>query len=283
MIDQLNSGAVGEDGPRVPRELGRSHVKLLDELGRGAFGIVYKALLEEPGMPGYIVACKSLHEANQGGAMRELLEEAAVTAQFVHPNVVHLIGVVSVGKPLLVVLGFCERGSLKSYLEENGPMVSDEQRAYFAFQCASGMEHVASFGFIHRDIAARNILLASDLSCKVSDFGLARESPNTDDSHAAYYRSRSGNLPVRWSAPEALEDQKFSHASDSWGFGILMYEIYTDAEMPYKGWSNQRVWVEVSAGFRLPRPETCHESVYEIMMDCWMHTPADRPTFSDIV
>ncbi|EDQ86539.1 uncharacterized protein MONBRDRAFT_28240 [Monosiga brevicollis MX1] len=233
-------------------------IRLLDELGRGAFGIVYKALLEEPGMPGYLVACKSLHESNGGGAMRELLEEAAVTAQFEHPNVVHLIGVVSVGKPLLVLLDFYERGDLRSHLMENAAKLTMVQRANFAYQCASGLEHVHSFGFIHRDVAARNVLLSSDLTCKISDFGLAREQPTSDDSHEAYYRMRSGNLPVRWSAPEALEDQKFSRASDVWSLGILLYEIYTDGEMPYKGWSNQRVWVEVASGFRLARPDRCH-------------------------
>ncbi|EDQ86451.1 uncharacterized protein MONBRDRAFT_38456 [Monosiga brevicollis MX1] len=283
MIEQLKSGALMENGPRIPREVFRGHIKLLDELGRGAFGIVYKALLEEPGMPGFLVACKSLHESNGGGAMRELLEEAAVTAQFEHPNVVHLIGVVSVGKPLLVLLDFYERGDLRSHLMANADGLSAVQRAHFAYQCAAGLEHVHGFGFIHRDIAARNVLLSSDLTCKLSDFGLAREQPSSDDSHEAYYRMRSGNLPVRWSAPEALDDQKFSQASDIWSLGILMYEIYTNGEMPYKGWSNQRVWVEVASGFRLARPELCHAAVYEVMQDCWKSLAADRPSVDAVV
>jgi len=69
-------------------------------------------------------------------------------------------------------------------------------------------------------------------------------------------------MPIRWTAPEALENSKFSTASDVWAFGVLLHEIWTKAELPYKGWSNQRVWVEVLAGYRLPCPEGMHSDIY---------------------
>lgn len=198
--------------------------------------------------------------------------------QLDHPNVVKLVGVVTVGEPLLVVLEYCEKGSLKSYLENN-PDVSESQKIRFCKQISLGMEHIHEKNFVHRDLAARNVLLDALMRCRIADFGLAREE---NDGADAYYRSRSGNLPVRWTAPEALDERKFSESTDVWAAGILFYEIYTKAGLPYDGWSNQRVWVEVSAGYRLPCPESCSKAVYDLMLACWDETPGFRPSFGKL-
>lgn len=96
------------------------------------------------------------------------------------------------------------------------------------------------------------------------------------------YKSRGGQLPVRWTAIEGLEDRKFNEKTDVWSCGVLIYEIWTRAELPYKGWSNQKVWVEVAAGYRLPRPNGCRDDVYEKMRACWSECQKDRPTFSEL-
>ena len=276
LIDQLN-GRSEEDGIVVPREISRSSVELLDELGRGAFGLVYKGIMREvASMPGYLVAVKSLHSSAGGSDRQELLEEAAIMAQFSHKNVVSLVGVVTVGKPLLVVLEFMEHGSLKGYLEKND--VDEKTKVLFAGDVAAGLDHVHSKGFVHRDVAARNILIDSSRRCKVADFGLAR-----DTAEDTYYRSRGGQLPVRWSAPEALEDRKFNMATDVWAFGVTAYEIWTKAATPYEGWHNQKVWVQVSAGYRLPLPAGCEQDVYETMLSCWEADGHKRPTFATLV
>ena len=85
-------------------------------------------------------------------------------------------------------------------------------------------------------------------------------------------------MPVRWTAPEALGEQKFSQQSDCWSFGVLLYEIWTKAAIPYGDWSNQRVWSEVTSGFKLASPAGCPEEVYELMQSCW-YSPGHRPPF----
>ena len=109
---------------------------------------------------------------------QELLEEAAVMAQFESPFVVQLVGVITVGNPVYVVLEFMEYGALKSYLEKKE--VSMEQKLLWAGDCCEGLAHVHSLGFIHRDVAARNVLVSSEKRCKISDFGLAREMEEDD-------------------------------------------------------------------------------------------------------
>ncbi|EDQ85046.1 uncharacterized protein MONBRDRAFT_29704 [Monosiga brevicollis MX1] len=260
---------------KEPRELNREWLIVLSELGQGAFGIVYEASLSEPKAPEIQVAAKSLRKDALDNEREELLEEALVMAQMEHANVVGLIGVITKGRPIYVVLEHMRNGSLKDYVKNK--TCTPAQQVAWSRQVASGMAHIHSLGFIHRDLAARNVLLSASLTAKVADFGLARES--TDD---AYYRSRGGNVPVRWTAPESLNQNLFSEKSDVWAFGVLMYEVYTKAAMPYTGWNNQRVWIEVTNGYRLECPPDCPSDVYKVMYACWALTREDRPTFSEL-
>ena len=103
-------------------------------------------------------------------------------------------------------------------------------------------------------------------------------SRDTDEN--MYYESKGGQMPIRWTSPEALEHHKFSTASDCWAYGVLLYEIWTKAEMPYKGMTNQKVWVEVAAGYRLSCPSGCMSAVHGVMMQCWKANAHERPTFT---
>lgn len=89
-------------------------------------------------------------------------------------------------------------------------------------------------------------------------------------------------LPIRWTAPEALEKRKFSQGTDTWAFGITMYEMWTAAALPYLGMNNQKVWIEVAGGFRLPRPPGCLHFVYAMMLECWDAEGSKRPSMDSL-
>lgn len=89
-------------------------------------------------------------------------------------------------------------------------------------------------------------------------------------------------LPVRWTAPEALEERKFNQMTDAWSFGVTLYEIWTQATLPYAGMNNQKVWVEVAHGLRLSQPEGCSAALYSMMSRCWSTRQSDRPSFADM-
>ena len=274
-------GTVGSDGQTHaarPREVARESVTIVKEIGKGNFGIVAKAQFAERRgrmvMPAYLVAVKQLHSTASTEARNEILAEAAVMAQFEHENVLRLVGVVTKGDPILVLIEYMEHGALQSYIKAHAGALTEQQRLGFAVDLASGLAYLHARGFIHRDVAARNVLLSSSLTAKLADFGLTRESQTDSD----YYRSQGGAVPVRWTAPEALEERKFSPASDTYAFGITVYEIWTDAAMPFQGWTNQRVWVNVSTGYRLERPAGCSEALYErVLLPSWAFAAADRP------
>ncbi|XP_071111229.1 fibroblast growth factor receptor 3-like [Haliotis cracherodii] len=99
----------------------------------------------------------------------------------------------------------------------------------FALQTALGMQHLDATCIVHRDVAARNVLVGYNCVCKISDFGLARDVEGVD----VYERTSKGPLPVRWMSPEALMEGLHSHKADVWAFGVLLWEIVTPGSLKY--------------------------------------------------
>ena len=89
-------------------------------------------------------------------------------------------------------------------------------------------------------------------------------------------------MPVRWMAPESLKDGVFTTASDVWSFGIVLWEMVTLAELPYKGYSNQQVVENVIKGRIMERPENCPDDLWQLMSDCWQKRAELRPSFLDL-
>merc|ERR1711970_1371003 len=116
-------------------------------------------------------------------------------------------------------------------------------------QVASGMAYLELQNYIHRDLAARNVLVGDNFNCKVADFGLARVI-NDDE----YNASEGTKFPVKWTAPEAANYNRFTIHSDVWSFGILLTEIVTFGRIPYPGMNNAEVLKQVSNGYRMPEP-----------------------------
>ena len=103
----------------------------------------------------------------------------------------------------------------------------------------------------------------------------------TDDNASDYYRSTSGVLPVRWTAPEGLTLQKFSSASDVWSFGIVCVEIFQDGQTPYASIrSNPAVMALVTGGKVHPKLPGCTQIVWDQLVACWSFHPKQRPGFA---
>ena len=214
-----------------------------------------------------------------------------------HPNVVSIIGVVTSGLPLFLVLSFCERGSIKAALlagEVNGQRRPKDVPSHtvvrqMAIEIARGMVHLVEHRFVHRDLASRNVLLDSQHVCKIADFGLSR-GVHTSSRDAAgkeeseYYTSRNGTFPVRWTAPEAMETMKFSMSTDVWSYGVVLLEIGLGGGTPYPELATNNVVItKIMQGYKMPQPNGCSDEVYKLYTDCCSLEPSDRPSFSDIV
>ncbi|XP_078281700.1 ephrin type-A receptor 2 [Rhinoraja longicauda] len=248
-------------------------------IGAGEFGEVYKGTLKK-GRKEISVAIKILKVGYTECQRIDYLSEASIMGQFSHHNVIHLEGVVTKYKPLMIITEYMENGALDAYLRSNDGEFSSLQLVGMLRGISSGMKYLADMNYVHRDLAARNILVNSQLVCKVSDFGLSRV---LEDDTEGTYTTSGGKIPIRWTAPEAIAYRKFTSASDVWSFGIVMWEVLSYGERPYWEMSNHEVMKSINEGFRLPAPMECPSAIYQLMMQCWQQERAKRPKFGDVV
>ena len=254
---------------------------------------VWKGLLddkEHPDVPEYMVAAKmtidktgssGLGSYSEGRAA--LLKEAAVMAHVGHhTNLVSIIGVISRGAPLVLVVSYCEHGDLVTSLRKkaaDGSPHAIDIKLRVLQDITRGMNFLHGRSVVHRDLAARNVLLSSDMVGKVADFGLSRAVGNSE-----YYRMQDGLFPVKWTAPEAIEDQKFSPASDVWAFAVTAIEVFQDGLAPYTGLSHPQVITLVTdAKAHHERPKLCPLVVYTVLERCFKNDPTERPLFSSLI
>ncbi|XP_012994088.1 ephrin type-A receptor 7 isoform X4 [Esox lucius] len=284
------------------KELDASCIKIERVIGAGEFGEVCSGRLKLPGKRDTSVAIKTLKVGYSEKQRRDFLCEASIMGQFDHPNVVHLEGVVTRGKPVMIVIEYMENGSLDAFLRKHDGQFTVIQLVGMLRGIAAGMRYLSDMGYVHRDLAARNILVNSNLVCKVSDFGLSRVID--DDPEAVYtttgkmqdvmnviftpatdlrFTEQGGKIPVRWTAMEAIQYRKFTSASDVWSYGIVMWEVMSYGERPYWDMSNQDVIKAIEEGYRLPAPMDCPPGLHQLMLDCWQKERADRPKFDQIV
>ncbi|XP_061267715.1 inactive tyrosine-protein kinase transmembrane receptor ROR1 isoform X2 [Bos javanicus] len=277
------------------KELPLSAVRFMEELGECAFGKIYKGHLYLPGMDhAQLVAIKTLKDYNNPQQWTEFQQEASLMAELHHPNIVCLLGAVTQEQPVCMLFEYMNQGDLHEFLimrsphsdvgcssDEDGTVKSSLDHGDFlhiAIQIAAGMEYLSSHFFVHKDLAARNILIGEQLHVKISDLGLSREIYSAD-----YYRVQSKSLlPIRWMPPEAIMYGKFSSDSDIWSFGVVLWEIFSFGLQPYYGFSNQEVIEMVRKRQLLPCSEDCPPRMYSLMTECWNEIPSRRPRFKDI-
>ncbi|CAI5651988.1 unnamed protein product [Oreochromis niloticus] len=164
--------------------------------------------------------------------------------------------------------------------EESGDWPLDiDDLLRFSFQVAQGLDFLASKNCIHRDVAARNVLLTSRREAKICDFGLARDIMNDSN----YVVKGNARLPVKWMAPESIFDCVYTVQSDVWSYGILLWEIFSLGKSPYPSMAvDTRFYKMVKRGYQMSQPDFAPPEIYGIMKMCWHLEPTERPTFSKI-
>ncbi|NWY01311.1 EPHB3 protein, partial [Nothoprocta ornata] len=254
----------------------------LPVLPAGEFGEVCRGRLKLPGRREIFVAIKTLKVGYTERQRRDFLSEASIMGQFDHPNIIHLEGVVTKSRPVMIITEFMENCALDSFLRLNDGQFTVIQLVGMLRGIAAGMKYLSEMNYVHRDLAARNILVNSNLVCKVSDFGLSRFLED-DPADPTYTSSLGGKIPIRWTAPEAIAYRKFTSASDVWSYGIVMWEVMSYGERPYWDMSNQDVINAVEQDYRLPPPMDCPTALHQLMLDCWVRDRNLRPKFAQIV
>lgn len=206
-----------------------------------------------------------------------------------HPNILHFMGAVLDDETLgpYMVLEFCEVGQLNSWLQQQKNTANEEtseQLCRICYGICKGMLHLESRKLVHRRLAARNVLLTSELEPKIYGFCPQQqeaEGENKDDDGDT--KEDKSRIPVKWTAPECLVTMKHATPkSDVWSFGVVLWEIFSFGEVPYPGTRSRDVQAYLRNGYRMDKPEFANDLYYNIMKQCWKMKPKQRPSFRDM-
>jgi len=283
-VDSIKSGGTVQQPPPVVvvspqtsstidyREL---HVGKL--IGSGEFAEVYEGTYRK-----VRVAIKILKESNSAALF---LHEADIMSSLKHPNLVHFLGVAQ--KPdniIYIVTEFMAKGSLLHYLTTRGrSVISQKDLLSFAIDTCEGLTYLEENHIVHRDVAASNVLIADDNTAKVSDFGLAKTVETTEKENGHVITAEKIKCRTKWTAPEALESKKYTHKSDMWSYGILLWEIFSYGRCPYPRIPANDVLLNLKQGHRMEPPDGCPQEIGDIMRQTWYADPDRRPSFAEVL
>uniref|UniRef100_A0A8C0J727 receptor protein-tyrosine kinase n=1 Tax=Chelonoidis abingdonii TaxID=106734 RepID=A0A8C0J727_CHEAB len=284
-------------------EYPRNNIEYVRDIGEGAFGRVFQA--RAPGLlpsePFTMVAVKMLKEEASADMQADFQREAALMAEFDNPNIVKLLGVCAVGKPMCLLFEYMAYGDLNEYLRTRSPhnlcslshsnldarirlsnpnplALCCTDQLGIAKQVAAGMAYLSERKFVHRDLATRNCLVGENRVVKIADFGLSRNIYSAD-----YYKANENDaIPIRWMPPESIFYNRYTTESDVWAYGVVLWEIFSYGMQPYYGMAHEEVIYYVRDGNVLSCPDNCPLELYNLMRLCWSKLPSDRPSFASI-
>uniref|UniRef100_A0A2K5I465 Tyrosine-protein kinase receptor TYRO3 n=1 Tax=Colobus angolensis palliatus TaxID=336983 RepID=A0A2K5I465_COLAP len=231
-------------------------------------------------------AKESVAQLKQEDADIIFIREAACMKEFDHPHVAKLVGVSLWSRakgchPIpMIILPFMKHGDLHTFLLTSQIGENPFTLIRFMVDIACGMEYLSCQNFIRQDLAARNCMLAVDITVCVADFGLSWKIYSGD-----YYRQGcASKLPVKWLALESLADNLYTVHSDVWAFRVTMWEIMTRGQTPYTGIKNAEIYNYLIGRNRLKQlPEPSDDLLYDLMYQCWSADPKQRPSFTCLI
>ncbi|KAF8351796.1 kinase-like domain-containing protein [Amanita rubescens] len=277
----------------VPRSLFITDVKIETHItiGMGSFGRVFRG--EHDGKP---VALKLVEKGRkENSLLKDFCQEALAWRSLSHRCILPLLGIYEEKSQLYLVSPFMPNDTLNRWRKKHTPPVAKVDR--LMLEIAEGMHHLHSEGVVHGDLHAGNVLLDSELHCKIADFGLTRHSETTV---AASTRAFSPNF----AAPELFglcttcgqsgcdgcdEGRGVQHRSkttktDVYAFGCLYYAIFFGVA-PFHEKNDFQILRLVMVGerpCRLENPKMA-DGTWNLITSCWISKPSERPTMAEIV
>ncbi|KAL5540134.1 hypothetical protein UlMin_042358 [Ulmus minor] len=248
-----------------------------EAFAQGAFGKLYRGTYN-----GEDVAIKLLERPENDLERAQLMEqqfqqEVKMLATLKHPNIVRFIG--ACRKPMVwcIVTEYAKGGSVRQFLmKRQSRAVPLKLAVKQALDVARGMAYVHALGLIHRDLKSDNLLIFSDKSIKIADFGVARIEVQTEG-----MTPETGTY--RWMAPEMIQHRPYTQKVDVYSFGIVLWELITGM-LPFQNMTAvQAAFAVVNKGVRPIIPNDCLPVLGEIMSRCWDANSDVRPPFTEVV
>ncbi|XP_045411148.1 tyrosine-protein kinase STYK1 [Lemur catta] len=266
---------------QVPRE---QLSEVLEQIYNGSCGAIYRAKINtgDSAKPKSVVL-KALKEPAELQEVQDFLGRIQFY-QYLgkHKNLVQLEGCCTDRLPLYMVLEDVAQGDLLSFLwtcrrdvmTMDGLLydLTEKQVYHIGKQVLLALEFLQDKHLFHGDVAARNILIQSDLTAKLCGLGLAYEV------YARGAISSTRTIPLKWLAPERLLLRPAGIRGDVWSFGILLYEMVTLGAPPYPEVPPTSILQYLQRRKIMKRPSSCTHTMYSIMKSCWRWSEDSRPS-----
>ena len=250
-----------------------------EPFARGGSSLVHKAKYQGDTVVLKKIDQRGITAAKRKNKLKSFKRELAIMVQLLSPRVVTVLGVVTTDETFLgLVTEYCAGGALRHRLDDEDAVITSGQRWTWVSDVAVGMAYLHSQGVEHRDLKALNVLLTDDDRCKVSDFGLSKcEELRT----AATSTMGQAGTPA-FMAPEFLDENVFSEASDVYSFAIVMWEIWS-RQVPWSDTNPMQIMRNVvDNGERPPVPAAMPPELRKLMVRAWAHDAGERPTFEEL-
>eukprot|EP00064_Thunnus_orientalis_P002181 superscaffoldBa00000153_g2188 len=269
----------GEKGPKVhARLLKPTELRKIKLLGNGVFGSVHKGVwIPEGDTVKLPVAIKTINDRTGRQTFHELTDHMMTMGSLDHINVVRILGICP-GASLQLVTQLSSQGSLLEHVRNNKNKLSPQRLLNWCVQIAKGMYYLEENRMVHRNLAARNVLLKNNYTVHISDYGIA-DLLYPDDKKYFYNEVKT---PIKWMALESILFRRYTHQSDVWSYGVTIWEMMSCGAEPYAAMRPQEVPDLLEKGERLSQPQICTIDVYMVMVKCWMIDENVRPTFKEL-
>uniref|UniRef100_A0A8C8ME80 receptor protein-tyrosine kinase n=1 Tax=Oncorhynchus tshawytscha TaxID=74940 RepID=A0A8C8ME80_ONCTS len=270
----------GEKGANVHARILRApELKKVKALGSGVFGTVHKGLWIPEGDSVKIpVAIKTIQDHTGRQTFTEITDHMLSMGSLDHPYIVRLLGVCP-GASLQLVTQLSTQGSLLKHIRHHRDNLDPQRLLNWCVQIAKGMYYLEEHCMVHRNLAARNVMLKNDYFVQISDYGVA-DLLYPDDKKYVY--SNKTPINIKWMALESILFRTYTHQSDVWSYGVTVWEMMSFGAEPYASMQPQDVPSVLEKGERLSQPHICTIDVYMVMVKCWMIDENIRPTFKEL-
>uniref|UniRef100_A0AAR2LNI4 non-specific serine/threonine protein kinase n=1 Tax=Pygocentrus nattereri TaxID=42514 RepID=A0AAR2LNI4_PYGNA len=245
---------------------------VLEKLGEGSYGSVFKAHHKETGE---IVAIKQVPVESD---LQEIIKEISIMQQCNSPHVVRYYGSYFKNSDLWIVMEYCGAGSVSDIIRQRNKTLGEDEIAAILQSTLKGLEYLHFMRKIHRDIKAGNILLNSEGQAKLADFGVAGQLTDT-----MAKRNTVIGTPF-WMAPEVIQEIGYNCVADIWSLGITAIEM-AEGKPPYADIHPMRAIFMIPTNppptFR--NPEQWSEPFREFVSQCLVKSPESRATATQLL
>uniref|UniRef100_A0AAY4ETY4 non-specific serine/threonine protein kinase n=1 Tax=Denticeps clupeoides TaxID=299321 RepID=A0AAY4ETY4_9TELE len=245
---------------------------VLEKLGEGSYGSVFKAHYKETGE---IVAIKQVPVESD---LQEIIKEISIMQQCNSPYVVRYYGSYFKNSDLWIVMEYCGAGSVSDIIRLRSKTLTEDEIASILQSTLKGLEYLHFMRKIHRDIKAGNILLNAEGQAKLADFGVAGQLTDT-----MAKRNTVIGTPF-WMAPEVIQEIGYNCVADIWSLGITAIEM-AEGKPPYADIHPMRAIFMIPTNppptFR--HPEQWSESFTDFLCQCLVKSPENRATATQLL